>query len=124
MEAVAEFEKWSKGSKLSDPPELNPPINLDNLIFINPDGRLITLNADNEGWKNFLKSAGAKQWRGHLNRHITATIFANLENPPSIQEMQDMLGHETTAMALYYAKIRERNLKTTLTKYSKSLGFF
>jgi integrase len=124
QELEAQYETWLNTGKRGNPPELDPPYDMGNLLFLHEDGSVITLNNDNEGWKKYLNLAGARQWRGHLNRHITATIFANLENPPSVQEMQDMLGHETTAMALYYAKIRERNLKTTLADYGKSLGFF
>ena len=43
-------------------------IGMENLVFLKPDGNLITLNRDNEDWRMYLDLAGVKGWRGHLNR--------------------------------------------------------
>ena len=100
-----------------------PPKKMDNLIFLKPDGNLITLNRDNEDWRMYLELAGVNGWRGHLNRHITATLFANAKNPPSIQVMKEMLGHETTAMSEYYARVLDRNMADAVGNYVDELDF-
>ena len=120
---LEDHKKWIANGKKGEEPIVIPPKKMDNLIFLKPDGNLITLNRDNEDWRMYLDFAGVNGWRGHLNRHITATLFANAKNPPSVQVMKEMLGHETTAMSEYYARVLDRNMADAVGNYVDELDF-
>ena len=120
---IKAHKEWVANKRKGDETIVVPPIGMENLVFLKPDGNLITLNRDNEDWRMYLDLAGVKGWRGHLNRHITATIFANAKNPPSVQVMKEMLGHETTAMSEYYARVLDRNVADAVGSYIEELDF-
>ena len=123
QQKIEEHKVWVANGRKGEEPQIVPPLKMDDLIFLKPDGNLITLNRDNEDWRMYLELAGVKGWRAHLNRHITATIFANAKNPPSVQVMKEMLGHETTAMSEYYSRILDRNMADAVGSYVEELDF-
>ena len=116
-------KEWVANKRKGEEPIVTPPIGMENLVFLKPDGNLITLNRDNEDWRKYLELSGVQGWRGHLNRHITATLFANAKTPPSVQVMKEMLGHETTAMSEYYARVLDRNMADAVGNYVEELDF-
>ena len=91
------------------------------LVFLQPNGGLITLNRDNGEWKAVLERFGLPRWRGHLNRHITATWLA--EQHPSVPEgtVRSILGHESEAMGFYYARSTELQQSEPLRRYGETL---
>ena len=123
QQKIEEHKVWVANGRKGAEPQIVPPLKMDDLIFLKPDGNLITLNRDNKDWRMYLDLAGVKGWRAHLNRHITATIFANAKNPPSVQVMKEMLGHETTAMSEYYSRILDRNMADAVGSYVEELDF-
>ncbi len=58
---------------------MDPRPDFADLVFLRPNGKFINQNDDNDDWHNLLTEyldEGEPRRRGHLNRHITATLLA------------------------------------------------
>ncbi len=102
-------------------PDWKPQEQFADLVFLQPNGALITLNRDNDDWKALLKRMGLPYWRGHLNRHITATWLAEQQPPMPEGTVRSILGHESDAMAYYYARSTELQQAEPLRRYGETL---
>lgn len=91
-------------------PDWNPNPRFADLIFLQPDGKLITPNRDNNDWHQILTDYNFPYWRAHLNRHITATLIADLDPPVSIEVVKTLLGN-SAAMASYYARVTDKQMR-------------
>lgn len=101
--------EWKKSDQWSPRPEFA------DLVFLRPNGKFITQNEDNEDWHNLLSEylgEGKPHWRGHLNRHITATILAQQGVNPN--EAMKILGHASEAMTRYYTTLTVDSLKSPI----------
>ena len=117
-------QQWEANGCKGEEPMVMPPINMEKLIFLKPNGELITLNRDNEDWANLLTKHKIPKFRAHLMRHATASMLAESNTQLSEIYLKTLLGHETTAMAYYYTKLHHRNMKKAMNIYEKSLTFF
>lgn len=103
-------------------PEWSPREGFEDLVFLKHDGGVITPNRDNEDWHKLLTSylgEDAQHWRGHLNRHITATLLAQNGVSPAIA--RKILGHASEAMTYYYTAITTTSMVEPLTGYGQVL---
>lgn len=121
---VKERRSWEKS------PEWNPEPQFADLLFLLPNGKLINPNRDNNDWHKILTTYDFPYWRAHLNRHITATLMADIDPPVSIEVVKTLLGN-SAAMAAYYARVTDKQMRkpmdalgqdsfSVLTKNSKS----
>lgn len=109
-------EEWKKSENW------NPDKRFENLVFLQEDGDIIRPNKDNADWRRILKDYGVapdKQWRGHINRHITATLLAQNGVSPAIA--RKILGHATEAMTYYYTAITKSSMIEPMTNYGDAL---
>lgn len=110
-------DEWKKS------PDWNPRPEFADLIFLKPNGKLITQNQDNEDWHKLLTEylgEGQAHWRGHLNRHITATILAQRGANPS--QAMKILGHASEAMTRYYTSLTIDSLKAPVGELGAALA--
>ena len=117
-------QAWVEGGKKGEEPFVMPPIGMEKLLFLKPNGQIITLNRDNEDWANLLAKYKIEKFRAHLMRHATASMLAESDTQLSELYLKTILGHETTAMTYYYTKLRHKNMKKAMNVYEKSLTFF
>ena len=92
------------------------------LVFLTPTGGLITQNQDNDDWKKILQDYTGEddpQWRGHLNRHICATLLAQHGVKESVAKK--ILGHASEAMTSYYTSVTTESLREPLQSYGAVL---
>ncbi|MEY2762688.1 MAG: hypothetical protein RLZZ43_503 [Actinomycetota bacterium] len=89
------------------------------LVFLRPNGGMITLNQDNIDWHKVLDRNGFDYWRGHLNRHITATRLARIEPPIATPIIESILGHKTDALKKYYVHRAEIEQFASLAGYAQ-----
>jgi integrase len=102
--------KWKTQEQFSD------------LVFLTPTGGLITQNHDNEDWRKILSEYLGEddpQWRGHLNRHVCATLLA--QNGVKESVAKKVLGHSSEAMTSYYTSVTTASLREPLAEYGKVL---
>jgi integrase len=99
----------------------NPKEAFADLVFLQEDGSIYTLNRDNEEWKKLLSSHGFPEWRGHLNRHITATWLAEQSPAVPMGTVRSILGHASVAMTYYYAKTTQAQQSEPLRRYGSAL---
>ena len=92
------------------------------LVFLHDDGSIITLNRDNDDWHKVLDHYGLPHWRGHLNRHITATWLAEQDPPVPILTVQSILGHETEAMSQYYTAMTKKQQADPMRRYGEAIA--
>jgi integrase len=92
------------------------------LVFLRPNGALITLNRDNEEWHAVLVAHDLPYWRGHINRHITATWLAEEDPPLDIGVVQSILGHESEAMTHYYAHLTHKRQLDPMRRYGATIA--
>jgi integrase len=118
-EQLKAHKKWVDGGKIGEEPKVYPPIGFENSLFLRKNGTLIRLSDDNDDWHKILKDYEFSYWRGHLNRHITATLLADLTPPPSEMVVKSILGHESTSMTYWYARLRANAQKPALSQYHK-----
>ncbi|WP_280798271.1 tyrosine-type recombinase/integrase [Aurantimicrobium minutum] len=107
------MDAWKKASSW------NPKPDFADLVFLQEDGSLITQNRDNLDWHAVLDHYRFNYWRGHLNRHITATLLADQQPPVSIGVVQTLLGNGE-AMAYYYARITNKAMKVPMANYGET----
>lgn len=86
------------------------------LVFLKPNGSLITPNRDNDDWHLVLASYDYPYWRGHLNRHITATLLADQKPPLPLRVVQEIIGN-SEAMTSYYARTTQKQLEEPMEQY-------
>ena len=118
--ALLDWKKTQDGYKQSS--DWNPRPDFADLVFLRPDGSFYTLNRDNDDWHKLLDSYLDPQhphWNGHLNRHITATILAELGTPPALA--QKILGHASESMTYYYTAVTNKSMVEPLDLYGESL---
>lgn len=114
---VKERKAWAKQETW------NPEPQFADLLFLKPNGALITLNRDNQDWHELLEHYGYEYWRAHLNRHITATLLADQQPPVSLAVVATLLGNGE-AMATYYARVTNKQMKPPMQTYGEtSFGF-
>ena len=102
--------------------EWNPSPEFADLVFLQPSGAIYTLNRDNEEWHRLLERYQLPYWRGHLNRHITATWLAEMQPPVPIGTVQSILGHDTEAMTIYYAKSTQQQQAAPMRQYGERIA--
>lgn len=90
------------------------------LVFLQSNGAIITLNRDNEEWHEVLRKFGLPHWRAHLNRHITATWLAEQDPPVQMGTVFAILGHGD-ALGHYYAKTTQRQQNEPMRRYGQTL---
>lgn len=117
-------EAWRNegGAKRDEPKRPGPRPEFADLVFLRQDGGLITPKQDTADWHEVLNEHGLTYWRAHLNRHITATILANLEPAPPEATVRAILGHETEAMMLYYTQIRTKTQREPMKAYGQAFA--
>lgn len=91
-------------------------------VFLRPNGGMITLNADNDDWRALLEKHDFGYWRGHLNRHITATRLAELEPPVPAAIIENILGHRGEALRRFYVHRASIAQTSSMQRYSDSLS--
>ena len=111
--------------------EWKPEEKFNNFVFLQPNGAIYTLNHDNNDWNKLFKKYSIPPFRGHLMRHITATMLAEQIPAVPIPTVMSIIGHESQAMLFYYSKITAEqqsqhmatlgvNLEKMMKKYSRS----
>lgn len=95
--------KWDEMSKQ---PGWNPPKGFEDALFLWPDGSPITARQDTVLWHKLLDEHEIPYFRSHQIRHITATWLADNPNVP-VESVAALLGHESTAMTAWYARITQ-----------------
>ena len=125
LSALRDLRARRDEEELSD--DWSPPVapegtpDMSDLVFLQPNGGLITLNRDNDEWKKLLDRLDLPRWRGHLNRHITATWLAEQQPPVPEGTVRSILGHESEAMGYYYARSTELQQAEPLRRYGETL---
>ena len=89
------------------------------LIFVRPNGNVVTLNDDNDDWNALLTGLGITPWRAHLTRHITAILLAELEPAIPISTVMAVLGHSSEAMSVYYAHVNQGRVRAPMEAYGQ-----
>jgi integrase len=121
LSALRDYKKMQDIYKQSS--EWNPNEGFKDLVFLKPNGSLITQNQDNADWHTILTDYLGEddpKWRGHLNRHITATLLA--QNGVSAAIARRILGHSSEAMTYYYTAISTGSMAEPLAEYGQVLG--
>lgn len=75
---------------------------LENLVFTTEIGEPRKHNPDTKQWRELLETVGIPYQRGHISRHTTATLLARMTPEVPIGIVQEILGHNSTAMTEYY----------------------
>lgn len=120
-------EQWEKDvaqweAEQPDSPRPGPLEHLSDLVFLQPNGAVTTPKKDTADWHAALSAHGLPYWRGHLNRHITATILANQEPAVPESTVRSILGHKTEAMTLYYAQLDARKQQGPMSDYGQTFA--
>jgi integrase len=121
LSALRDYKKTQDIYKQSS--DWNPGEGFEDLVFLKPNGSLITQNQDNTDWHTMLTEYLGEddpKWRGHLNRHITATLLA--QNGVSAAIARRILGHSSEAMTYYYTSISTGSMAEPLAEYGQVLG--
>jgi integrase len=88
------------------------------LVFLKPNGGMITLNQDNIDWHRVLEKHQMTYWPGHLNRHITATRLASIEPVIATPIIESILGHRSDALKRFYVHRREVEQFASMGRYA------
>lgn len=99
-------KKWQKSR------EWNPDPKFADLLFLQPNGDLITRKQENPEWDRLI----GVDVRGHAARHATGYLLA--EDGISVETAKILLGHKSDAMATYYRIASTRQAHAELTKAS------
>jgi integrase len=106
--------KWDE---MSQAPGWDPPSGFEDALFLWPTGKPITARQDTVLWHQLLDEHDIPYFRSHQIRHITATWLADNPNVP-VESVAALLGHESTAMTAWYARITQ----TQTARAVQSLG--
>lgn len=121
LSALRSWKKQQDAWKASE--AWNPDPRFADLVFLRPNGKIIRQNEDNEDWHSLLNEYlgdGKPHWRGHLNRHITATLLAENKVPP--HAAMKILGHASEAMNRYYTSITVQALEAPINSLGQALS--
>lgn len=112
--------QWERWEAMTGEPgfEFRKPEYSD-LIFVRPNGNVVTLNDDNDDWNALLTGLGITPWRAHLTRHITAILLAELEPAIPISTVMAVLGHSSEAMSVYYAHVNQGRVRAPMEAYGQ-----
>jgi len=94
-----------------------PREGFEDLVFLRPNGSFYTLNADNRDWRRVLERYELPYWRGHINRHVTASRLAATDPPTPLNVVYSVLGHDSEAIGYYYSKVMERQQVPAMANY-------
>lgn len=89
---------WEKQGKADG--TWNPEPGLENLLFVQPNGRAIRLQKDRLAWRKLLAELKLPYHREHNMRHMTASLLASAGVKPSVAKV--ILGHSSELMTFYY----------------------
>lgn len=79
-------------------------------LFLNPDGKRLSVNSMSWRVRSYLDRAGVrKEGACHLFRHTMATTM--LDNGADIRHVQEMLGHADIGTTQFYTKVSIAKLK-------------
>jgi integrase len=106
--------------ELRQQPAWKPRKGFDDLVFLRADGSHYTLNADNLDWHAVLDRHGLPYWRGHINRHITASRLAATDPPTPLNVVFSILGHDSDAIGHYYSKVMKQQQVPAMTTYGET----
>lgn len=115
LSALREYKKQQDAWKKTA--EWNPDPQFADLIFTTKTGKPITMNRDNEDWHELLETYKYPYWRGHLNRHITATMLSKQNPPVPLAIVKEILGHNSEAMSHYYTEMDVSTMTKPLEDY-------
>lgn len=101
-------------------PGWKPRKGFEDLVFLRPNGSFYTLNADNLDWHAVLARYGLPYWRGHINRHITASRLAATVPPTPLNVVYSILGHDSEAIGHYYSKVMKKQQVPAMTSYGQT----
>lgn len=76
--------------------EQDPLPGLDNLVFSTVNGRPMSQQLENKAWHALCEKFGVPVQRGHINRHVAATLLAEAEVPPDRAQL--ILGWSSARM--------------------------
>ena len=101
-------------------PKFKPTPEFEDLVFLRDDGKPYDLNDDNDAWIRINKKYNDQTppIRGHALRHVAATHMADIGM--DIETVKVILGHETEAMAYYYARISPTKQEPFVTAFGKA----
>lgn len=120
---LSALREWKKlQDKYKENPRWKSQEQFADLVFLTPTGGLITQNHDNEDWRKLLVAYTGEddpQWRGHLNRHVCATLLA--QNGVKEAVAKKILGHSSEAMTSYYTSVTTESLREPLQSYGAVL---
>lgn len=115
LSALRELKKAQAVTKKQ--PGWKPRKGFEDLVFLRADGSFYTLNADNRDWHKVLERYGFEYWRGHINRHVTASRLAATVPPTPLNVVYSILGHDSEAIGYYYSKVMERQQVPAMDAY-------
>jgi hypothetical protein len=98
-------------------PEWKPRPGFEDLVFLRPDGSFYTLNSDNRDWRRTLERYGFEYWRGHINRHITASRLAATDPPTPLNVVYSILGHDSEVIGQWYSRVMARQQIPAMATY-------
>lgn len=123
LDALKEHKK--RMDALKKTAEWQPHPDFSDLVFLHEDGSLITLNQDNLDLRDAFDKYGIKEehrFRGHLCRHITSTLLADIEPPVPESVVRQILGHETVSMGHYYTRMTQKRMAEPMRIYGETFG--
>ena len=91
-------DAWEKQGRADG--SWQPEEGLENLLFVQPNGRAIRLQKDRYAWRKLLEQLKLPYHREHDMRHMTATLLAKAGVKPSVAKV--ILGHSADLMTFYY----------------------
>jgi integrase len=109
--------KKNQDAHRRDKKNWKPRKGFEDLVFLRPNGSFYTLNADNLDWHRVLDRHGLPYWRGHINRHVTASRLAATDPPTPLNVVYSVLGHDSDAIGYYYSKVMERQQVPAMATY-------
>ncbi|MDN4647128.1 tyrosine-type recombinase/integrase [Curtobacterium sp. PsM8] len=111
-------DEWEKQGKAEG--TWNPEPGLENLLFVQPNGRPIRPQKDRYAWARLLKSLKLPHHRGHDMRHMTASMLGKAGVPTSSAAL--ILGHNSESMTVYYQSFKASETAQPLELISNSFS--
>lgn len=115
LSALRDHKK--RQTALKKQPGWKPTKGFEDLVFLRDDGSFYTLNGDNRDWHKVLELYGFEYWRGHINRHVTASRLAATDPPTPLNVVYSILGHDSEAIGFYYSKVMQRQQVPAMDTY-------